>query len=234
MDSSQQKNFLQDHTPLQDKEKIYREIDNIHFPVIHIRQVSNLAISPVNFFAIGMSIFMFSVPMMNWCDFKSPGLSVALLFGGIGLIIIGIHDWYQGKTFLYFIDYLFGLTNLTFYYSFYLARYNIISPFEADGRTNSIGTFFALFLATLLICVICSTNRGIMFIINFIFCIISCIFMMIWQYNNKAANAKHNWVEKITGYFMFFSSICFWFTGLSIMINVSNQRVVIPVVHPKI
>ena len=96
--------------PYDVKENAMREIDNIRFPIINIRRTSNLAVAPANTFGMAMGLFMLSLPLTGWCDFRSPTLAIALVFGGLCEYIIGIYDWYQGKTVLCFIDFIFGLS----------------------------------------------------------------------------------------------------------------------------
>ena len=59
------------------RDNAMREIDNIRFPIINVRRTSNLAVAPVNNFAMAMGLFMLSLPLMKWCDFRSPSLATA-------------------------------------------------------------------------------------------------------------------------------------------------------------
>lgn len=212
----------------------FRAIDGIRLPIINVRRTSNLAASPVNFLGMAMGLFMFSCPMMKWCAFTSPTLATAQMFGGICQYILGIYDWYQGKTVLFFTDFLFGLTHLSIYYSIELVKYGIKTPFNSDNYYHSymVGTFFALLLATMLILLIVVIKKGIIFIISFLLLIIAIIFMMVWQYNEKAA--EHGWAEKTSGYFLFFTSLCLWLTGLLKMANEILENSKIPLVVPSI
>ena len=71
-----------------------REIDKISFPIINIRRTSNLAVAPVNTFALAMGLFMLSLPLMGWCELRSPTLATALVFGGLCEYIIGMNFYF--------------------------------------------------------------------------------------------------------------------------------------------
>jgi len=66
-----------------------------------------------------------SAPMMGWIDYESPSLGTAYMFGGFCNYLIGFYDWYQGRTMLSFVDFIFGLLHLTFYYTADLGKYSI-------------------------------------------------------------------------------------------------------------
>lgn len=229
----------QNDTPYaRELEKAYNEIDQMRMPLINIRRTSNLAVTPLNFFAMGAGIFMFACPMMRWCDLKSPTLSMALAFGGVCNYILGILDWYQGRTLLSFNDFFFAFIHLAFYKSFSLTIYGITSPWYDDGskhyNANSVGTFFALALFSFIILIICSLKKGIIYIINYVLLALGTIFIMVWQYNTKAALSKKHWAQKTGGYFLFFSSLCCFFIGLGKLLNEAFQNDILPVVEPSI
>ena len=107
-----------------------------------------------------MGLFMLSLPLTGWCDFRSPTLATALVFGGLCEYIIGIYDWYQGKTVLCFIDFIFGLLHLLIYYSFRLCEYEM-QPIDENFESYLYGTFFTLYLVALLALVVACKDKGI-------------------------------------------------------------------------
>lgn len=220
--------------------KAYTDIDNMRMPIINIRRTSNLAMAPVNFFAIAAGIFMLSTPMMGWVSFRSPVLGVALIFAGACNYILGILDWYQGKTFLCINDFIFAFFHLAIYKSCSLVQYEIGKPWvdrnETENRamTYSVGVFLALSLFYFIILIICIYRNGIMYIVNYGLLIFATIFGMVWQFNRKAAQSDKNWAEKTTGYFMFFASLTFFYTGVAKLINEVWQKELIPLVEPSI
>ena len=212
-----------------------REIEKITFPIINIRRTSNLAVAPVNTFGMAMGLFMLSLPLMGWCELRSPTLATALVFGGLCQYIIGIYDWYQGKTLLCFLDFIFGLLNLLFYYSFRLCEYEITRVNE-EFKSNMIGTFFVLYLVILLALVLACKSKGIIHLINLVLLIISDVFLISWEYRNwdTVKNGKRDGprIKKATGYFIFFASLTIWLTGVGKFINEIFQNDLIPMIKP--
>ena len=213
------------------RENALREIDNIRFPIINIRRTSNLAVAPVNTFGLAMGLFMLSLPLMDWCEFRSPILATALMFGGLCEYIIGIYDWYQGKTVLCFIDFIFGLLHLLIYYSFRLCEYQI-TKVPAEFESYLIGTFFTLYFVVLLGLVLACKNKGIIHIAYLGFLILADMFVMIWQYRYKHNNKHKKRNKKTAGYFLFFASLLLWYTGVGKLMNDIFQNDIIPLIKP--
>jgi len=209
-----------------------REIEKISFPIINIRRTSNLAVAPVNTFGMAMGLFMLSLPLMGWCELRSPTLATALVFGGLCEYIIGIYDWYQGKTILCFLDFIFGLLHLIFYYSFRLCEYEI-TKVDPEFKSNMIGTFFVLYLVILLALALACKSKGIFHLINIVLLILSDVFVIVWEYRDFGAHEtiKKN-IRKTAGYFMFFASITIWLTGVGKFINDIFQNDLIPMIKP--
>ena len=220
--------------PYDVKENAMREIDNIRFPIINIRRTSNLAVAPANTFGMAMGLFMLSLPLTGWCDFRSPTLATAFVFGGLCEYIIGIYDWYQGKTVLCFIDFIFGLLHLLIYYSFRLCEYEIKNVDE-NFESYLYGTFFTLYLVALITLVIACKDKGIIHIVNLFLLILSDIMVIVWQYRFKKNSKKTlGRIKNAAGYFLFFSSISLWFTGVGKLINDIFQSDIIPLIRPEL
>jgi len=214
-------------------ENAMREIDNIRFPIINIRRTSNLAVAPVNTFALAMGLFMLSLPLTGWCDFRSPTLATALVFGGLCEYIIGIYDWYQGKTVLCFIDFIFGLLHLLIYYSFRLCEYELTRVSE-KFESYLIGTFFTLYLVILLGLILACKDKGLIHLVNLGLLIVADVLVITWQYCHKKYPdwGRLKRTKKAAGYFLFFSSLSIWFTGVGKLINDIFQKELIPTIQP--
>ena len=213
------------------RENAFREIDSIRFPIINVRRTSNLAVAPVNTFGMAMGLFMLSLPLTEWCDFRSPTLATALMFGGLCEYIIGIYDWYQGKTVLCFIDFIFGLLHLLIYYSFRLCEYEI-TPVKEDFKSSLNGTFFTLYLVALLALIIACKGKGILHLVNLGLLILTDIFIMVWQFLRRDKKEAVQKIKQTAGYLLFLSSLSIWFTGVGKLINDIFQRDVIPMIKP--
>ena len=215
------------------RENAFREIDSIRFPIINVRRTSNLAVAPVNTFGMAMGLFMLSLPLTGWCDFRSPTLATALMFGGLCEYIIGIYDWYQGKTVLCFIDFIFGLLHLLIYYSFRLCEYELTRVSE-KFESYLIGTFFTLYLVILLGLILACKDKGIIHLVNLGLLIVTDVLVITWQYcHNKYRDYDRlKRVKQAAGYFLFISSLSIWFTGVGKLINDIFQKELIPTIQP--
>ena len=207
------------------------DINNIRFPLINIRRTSNLAVAPINTFSLAIGFFMIAAPLMEWCEFKSPTLGVALACGGICQYIIGIYNWYQSETIFSFIDFSFSFLFFLICYVIYYAQGIISKTFES----YMIGTFFLLYLVCLLaLAFACknSKNKGLIHLIYLCLIIFADIFIIIWEYRtgyNSSTILKR--LRKVAGYFLFVASIALWYSGVGRFINEIFQKNMIPLVE---
>ena len=196
-----------------DHDSYLNELDRIPFPTINYREKYNLGLSTVNFFAMAMGLFMMSAPMMGWIDYQSPSLGTAYAFGGFCQYLIGFYDWYQGRTMLSFIDFIFGLLHLTFYYTADLGKYSIYVP--NYYHTYMQGVFYCLWFALLLVVIVSLRQRGCIHIIYMFLLAAALIFLVIWEFSGRT------WTRKVAGYIIFIASILIWYAGFGrLMTNV--------------
>ena len=192
---------------MMDQVSYLNELDRINFPTINYRSKINLGLSVVNFFGMAMGLFMMSAPMMGWIGYESPSLGTAYMYGGYCEYLIGFYDWYQGRTMLSFIDFIFGLLHWTFYYTADLGKYSIWVPDEY--YTYMQGVFYCLWFAMLLVVILSLRGRGCIYII-YMFCLaLATVFMIIWEFS------KRTWPRKAAGYIIFIASIFIWYTGVA-------------------
>ena len=194
-----------------DQESYLNELDRIPFPTINYRQKVNYGLSVVNFFGMAMGLFMMAAPMMGWIGYESPSLGTAYMFGGYCEYLIGFYDWYQGRTMLSFIDFIFGLLHWTFYYTADLGKYNIWVPDEY--YTYMQGVFYCLWFVMLLVVIISLRGRGCAYIIYMFLLALATVFMMLWEFS------KRTWPRKAAGYIIFIASIIIWYVGLGRLIS---------------
>ena len=196
---------------MMDQVSYLNELDRIPFPTINYRKKINLGLSVVNFFGLAMGLFIMSAPMMGWIGYESPSLGTAYMFGGFCQYLIGFYDWFQGRTMLSFIDFVFGLLHFTFYYTADLGKYTIWVPDEY--YTYMQGVFYCLWFAMLLVVLLSLRGRGCIYIF-YTFCIaLATIFMIIWEFSQRT------WQRKAAGYCAFIGSIFIWYAGLGRLIS---------------
>jgi len=207
-----------------DLESYLNELNRVPFPTINYRQKLNLGLSTVNFFALAMGLYMLSAPMMGWIDYESPTLGTAYMFGGFCEYLIGFYDWYQGRTMLSFVDFIFGLLHLTYYYTADLGKYSIWVPNEY--HTYMQGVFYCLWFAMLLVLLISLKDRGCVYMIYVFLLALGSIFLIIWEFSKKT------WARKAVGYIIFIASIFIWYAGLARLMNYVYSIDSFPLVSP--
>jgi len=209
---------------MMDLESYLNELNRVPFPTINYRQKLNLGLSTVNFFALAMGLYMLSAPMMGWIDYESPTLGTAYMFGGFCEYLIGFYDWYQGRTMLSFVDFIFGLLHLTYYYTADLGKYSIWVPNEY--HTYMQGVFYCLWFAMLLVLLISLKDRGCVYMIYVFLLALGSIFLIIWEFSKKT------WARKAAGYIIFIASIFIWYAGLARLMNYVYSIDSFPLVSP--
>ena len=198
-----------------DREAYLLELDKMVLPTVHYRQKVNFGLSTVNFFGLAMGLFMMSAPMMGWIDYESPSLSTAFFFGGICEYLIGFYDWYQGRTMLSFIDFIYGILHLVYYYTADLGKYSIWVPTEY--HTYMQGVFYCLWFAILLFVILSLNDRGWVYMLYIFILALATVFLIIWEFSKKT------WSRKTAGYMIFIASIFIWYAGVGrLMANVYN------------
>ena len=192
------------------------ELDKLRLPMINYHQKVNFGLSVVNFFGLAMGLFMMAAPMMGWIDYQSPTLGTALMYGGICQYLIGFYDWYQGRSMLSFIDFIFGILHLVFFYTADLGKYSIWVPNQY--HTYMQGVFYCLWFVILLVIIISARNRGCIHIIYMFLLALATVFIIIWEFS------KRTWCRKVAGYILFIASILIWYTGVGRLFgNVYNN-----------
>jgi succinate-acetate transporter protein len=207
-----------------DLESYLNELNRVPFPTINYRQKLNLGLSTVNFFALAMGLYMLTAPMMGWIDYQSPTLGTAYMFGGFCQYLIGFYDWYQGRTMLSFVDFVFGLLHLTYYYTADLGKYSIWVPNEY--HTYMQGVFYCLWFAMLLVLLISVKDKGCIYSIYVFLLGLGCVFLIIWEFSKKT------WARKAAGYIIFIASIFIWYAGLARLMNFVYSIDSFPLVSP--
>ena len=209
---------------MMDLESYLNELNRVPFPTINYRQKLNLGLSTVNFFALAMGLYMLSAPMMGWIDYESPTLGTAYMFGGFCQYLIGFYDWYQGRTMLSFVDFIFGLLHLAYYYTADLGKYSIWVPNEY--HTYMQGVFYCLWFAMLLVLLISVKDKGCIYSIYVFLLGLGCVFLIIWEFSKKT------WARKAAGYIIFIASIFIWYAGLARLMNFVYSIDSFPLVSP--
>ena len=209
---------------MMDQVSYLNEIDKATFPIINYREQPHLGLSIVNFFAMAMGLYMMAVPLMGWVDYESPSLGTAYMFGGFCEYLIGFYDWYQGKTMLSFIDFIFGLLHFVFYYTADLGKYSLWVPNEY--HTYMQGVFYCLWLALLLVVMISLKNTGCIHLLYIFLLAFALVFLIVWEFSKKT------WARKVTGYIIFVACILIWYAGFGRLMTAVYGSNCMPLISP--
>ena len=188
------------------REAYLLELDRLSFPVINYRRTTFFGLSIVDFWSLAGGLFMVAAPMMGWVHYESPSLSVAFWFAGICQYLYGFLNWYQGRTMLSFLNFIYGLLHFAFYFTADIGKYQIWVPYEY--YTYMQGTFYVIWFVISLVLLIALKDRGLIYIWNMFLIALALVFVIIWEYS------KRNWARKIAGYILFIASICIWLAGM--------------------
>ena len=209
---------------MMDLESYLNELNRVPFPTINYRQKLNLGLSTVNFFALAMGLYMLTAPMMGWIDYQSPTLGTAYMFGGFCQYLIGFYDWYQGRSMLSFIDFIFGLLHFVWYYTADLGKYSLWVPNEY--HTYMQGVFYILWFALLIFVIISLKDRGCIHILYMFLLALALIFIVVWEFS------KRTWPRKVAGYLIFVASILIWYAGLGRLVTNVYSNDCFPLLTP--
>ena len=209
---------------MMDQESYLNELDRIPFPTINYRRKVEMGLSVVNFFALALGLFMLSAPLMGWIGYESPSLGTAYMFGGFCEYLIGFYDWFQGRTMLSFIDFIFGLLHFTFYYTADLGKYGIWVPEEYC--TYMQGVFYILWFVLFIVVIVSLKDRGCIYIIYMFLLTLGLVFIVVWEFSGKT------WARKTAGYIIFIASILIWYAGLGRFLTNVTQVPYLPLIAP--
>ena len=199
-------------------------LSGLKFPIINYRRLAYFGPSVVNFWAMAMGFFMISTPMMGWIPYESPSLSVSYWFAGACEYLIGFFDWYMGRTMLAFIDFIYGILFLTFYYTADLGKYQIYVPYFYHSYMQ--GVFYIIWFIVALFVILSLKERGVIYIFNMFLLALATVFVIVWEFSQRT------WARKIAGYLLFFASICIWIAGLLRLLSVLYHSEAIPFAYP--
>ena len=160
-----------------DREAYILAIDKLTLPMINYHQVVNCGLSTVNFFGLAMGLFMMSASLMGWTDYESPSLSSALMFGGICECLIGFYDWYEERAMLSFLDLIYDILHMVFFYTPDLGKYSIWVPNEYHTYMQEV--FYCLWFAFLLFVIVSAKDRGCIHIIYLFLLALGTVFLII-------------------------------------------------------
>ena len=190
-------------------------------PKLIVRKISTLSDSIINYFAIGICLFLQSAYNLNWFDMEDNKIKIYIIFifAAVVLYTIGIFNWYEGKELLFLFDFILSFYFLTIYFKEeYKGKIsekfntNIIS----DSDNNKLqAIFYILIFCLFFIIGFSAFKKGIIYIVNYFILFVGFVFLFIDFYWNK----NHTWITKVHYYIFIVSGVLMWIIGILKIIN---------------
>jgi len=190
-------------------------------PKLVVRKISTLSDSIINYFVIGICLFLQSAYNLNWFDMEDNKIKIYIIFifAAVVLYTIGIFNWYEGKELLFLFDFILSFYFLTIYFKEeYKGKIsekfntNIIS----DSDNNKLqAIFYILIFCLFFIIGFSAFKKGIIYIVNYFILFVGFVFLFIDFYWNK----KHSWITKVHYYIFIVSGVLMWIIGILKIIN---------------
>ena len=190
-------------------------------PKLIVRKISTLSDSIINYFAIGICLFLQSAYNLNWFDMEDNKIKIYIIFifAAVVLYTIGIFNWYEGKELLFLFDFILSFYFLTIYFNEeYKGKIsekfntNIIS----DSDNNKLqAIFYILIFCLFFIIGFSAFKKGIIYIVNYFILFVGFVFLFIDFYWNK----NHTWITKVHYYIFIVSGVLMWIIGILKIIN---------------
>ena len=190
-------------------------------PKLIVRKISTLSDSIINYFVIGICLFLQSAYNLNWFDMEDNEIKIYIIFifASAVLYAIGVFNWYEGKELLFLFDFILSFYFLTIYFKEeYKGKIsekfntNIIS----DSDNNKLqAIFYILIFCLFFIIGFSAFKKGIIYIVNYFILFVGFVFLFIDFYWNK----NHTWITKVHYYIFIVSGVLMWIIGILKIIN---------------
>jgi len=190
-------------------------------PKLIVRKISTLSDSIINYFAIGICLFLQSAYNLNWFDMEDNKIKIYIIFifAAVVLYTIGIFNWYEGKELLFLFDFILSFYFLTIYFK---EEYKgkISEKFNTNIISNSDNNklqaiFYILIFCLFFIIGFSAFKKGIIYIVNYFILFVGFVFLFIDFYWNK----NHTWIAKVHYYIFIVSGVLMWIIGILKIIN---------------
>ena len=184
---------------------IENNLHKIQNNLFHVKCQNQLSDSIINFFTMAIGFFMFGcmnaeILYSNETKYLFYGI---LIIAGIAQAILGIYEWYKGKSISILINFSFGLLFIAWFYKYKLIEEGVIKKDQSYE-----GTIYTIWFLLSLIIIVAVKNKGMIYSLNYIAVGAGFAFLFIDKY------ADQNWIKKTYGYIFLVAGGLFWITGL--------------------
>ena len=209
-------NKNKDYTKPPEEKVIKNEI-----PKMNIRKISTLSDSIINYFSIGICLFLNSAYNLKWFKLHdNEKFSFAFFIFAAGVLyIIGIFNWYEGKEILFLFDFILSFYFLTIYFKeenyIKISEKLNIDIFDKNENYKLQGIFYILIFCLFFIMGFSAFKKGIIYIVNYFILFVGFVFLFIDFYWEK----KHNWIDDVHYYIFLVSGALMWIIGILKIVN---------------
>ena len=127
-----------------------------------------------------------------------------IIIAGIAQSLLGIYDWYKGKSLSVLINFSFGLLFISWF-----IKYILLANGEIEKDDNIYeGALYIIWCLLTVIIIIAVKNKGVLYSLDYLAVTVAFVFMIIDKYGHQ------NWIKKTYGYTFIVSGGLFWLTGL--------------------
>ena len=197
-------------------EDLNKALEKIQKTLIHVKAKNQLSDSIVNYFTMAIGFFMYGCIIAKiFKDETSKFLFWNVMIAGIAQIVLGIYDWYKGKSLFILINFSYGLLFISWFMKNYLMEKENKVDIIIEKDEKYEGALYIIWFALTIIIVIGLNNKGIIYSIDYLVVAAGFVFLFIDKYIDK------KWSKKTYGIIFMVSGGLFWITGLLRFINSS-------------
>lgn len=186
-------------------------------PFINYRKVNIFATSIINYFFIGICLFVFGCENLKFfkLDEYYEFCNGYYLISGIVLYFIGIFDWYVGKDLVFLIDFIYSF----YFVSLYLIKIKLGEIPVKHSDDKLFGSFYAIFFCFIIVIAASYKNKGKIYMIDYTVLFCGYLFLFIYKYSDV------DWIKNTFSYIFIVSGGFFWITGiLKLIDNFLNEQ----------
>ena len=184
---------------------IENNLHKIQNNLFHVKCHNQLSDSIINFFTMAIGFFMFGcmnaeILYSNETKYLFYG---NLLIAGIAQTILGIYEWYKGKSISILINFSFGLLFIAWFF-----KYKLIEEGSIAKDKSYEGTIYTIWFLLSIIIIVAVKNKGMFYSLNYIAVAAGFAFLFIDKF------ADQNWIKRTYGFIFIVVGGLFWITGL--------------------
>ena len=206
----------------EEEQKIKRKVI---IPFVNYRKINIFSISIINYFAIGISLFVYGCTNLELfkLTYNTEFCLGYYLVSGIVLYIIGILDWCEGKDLAFLIDFIYAF----YFVSLFLREQQMGDITIINNDNNKLhGSFYIIFFCFIIVIAISYKSKGKIYVIDYTILFFGYLFLFFYKY------IEADWLKKVFSIIFIISGCIFWITGVLKIIDNYLSETSIAVLDP--